>query len=214
MCKSLEGIGAKLVPVGEGEVTFLPPSKIELNVKENGFKLKAEGYSEDFLLQLVDKLKAQHNVDSQVVHKPVMEATKVLNESIKPVPPVEAPKPVYSTEGTSNSSLAEKFGDKAKEMYAKAGVTHEVSDNDYFHTGIKYDDFNRPKYRCAYECPKCGASGRHYIPMHISRVSCHQCNTPLVVDSATELGKGTTDEHRDSNGNFLFAEVIDYTVQA
>lgn len=195
---------------------------IDLEVKSEGkFTLKSQGYSEDFLLKIVDKLKGE-NINAELVKRPTInveinkevdsqDVAKTIATHFKTQ--VDKGEIVYSTEDESSSILAEKFGDKAKELYATAGVEHQECDTEFYHTGIKYDDHNRPKYRCGYSCPKCGETGRHYIPFHVTRVSCHKCNTPLVVEPATKKGMGTTDEHRDEHGNYTIAEVIDYTVQ-
>lgn len=202
--------------VGDSKVEFIT-RKIDLVVEEQGFNLKAEGYGEDFLLNIIATLR-EKNVEAKLVPKPITltpRAVPSANANTNTPQPIkavnEAPKPVYSVGEEASSVLAEKFGEKSKELYALSGVVQQPSETDFHHTGIKFDTYNRPKYRCSYECPKCGENGRHYIPMHITKVSCHKCQTPLVVEPATDLGKGTTEEHRDENGNYFFAEVIDYT---
>lgn len=77
---------------------------------------------------------------------------------------------------------------------------------DYYRTGIKYKGAgNKPNYRVGYDCPKCGMTGRHYIPPFVKEVPCHQCNAVLEVEPATLNGFGTTDKYRDTHGNFFVA---------
>lgn len=82
---------------------------------------------------------------------------------------------------------------------------------DFMKTGIKYKGINsdRPTYRCGYYCSKCTHSGRHYIPPAVKAISCHNCQTKLLVEPATNNGFGFGDKYRDKDGNFFYANVID-----
>ncbi|AEZ50467.1 hypothetical protein F400_gp020 [Bacillus phage BCD7] len=86
-------------------------------------------------------------------------------------------------------------------------VKESDKEQDFFRTGIKHKG-DKLVYRCGYNCPNCGNSGRHYIPEGHENVSCHNCQTPLEVEPATLKGNGTTDEYRDANGNFTIANTI------
>ena len=239
---------------------ILPQPRINLSMREDGFDIKAKGYSEDFLLKLVASLKNDSVDASIVVKKPTITSDNDLNpetvqkvadditsalkatvgsklmglpttntmnetqlklkaeilankevpESLKERMPESNTEMVYQ-DADNKSTLADKFGDKARQLYETAGVKPDGQEKpDYYHTGIKINEQGKPRYRLHYSCPKCGATGRHYIPSHVKYVSCHTCNTPLVAEPATELGFGEDAEHRDSFGNFFVAEVIDY----
>lgn len=90
------------------------------------------------------------------------------------------------------------------------GIKEEDREADYWRTGIKYKGpKNLPAYKLGYDCPKCGTSGRHYIPDFAKTVTCHKCLTSLLVESATHHGFGVGDKYRDAHGNFFVARVMD-----
>jgi hypothetical protein len=93
--------------------------------------------------------------------------------------------------------------------------TEEVVNNtekqefeDFHRTGIKYNVQGKPKYRLEYDCPHCTHSGRHYIPHFTKIVSCHECQSKLLVEPSTENGFGIGDKFRDERGNFFVAESL------
>lgn len=112
------------------------------------------------------------------------------------------------------ADLASKNGLSPKAYESKdAPITAEKSfgdvaeadkEKDYFRTGIKIKN-DKPNYRVGYDCPKCGNTGRHYVPQRTNTVTCHNCHSPLEVEPATMLGQGFTEQHRDANGNFFVA---------
>lgn len=115
-----------------------------------------------------------------------------------------------SAENPPFNLLGEKLSEVSSEAFSVAGVDNKKENvQDYYHTGVKYDR-EKPRYRCSYVCPKCGESGRHYIPTTVMTVSCHQCQAPLIVQPATEKGFGTDEEHRDEYGNFFVATELDF----
>ena len=191
-------------------------NNISLDVDQKGFTIKASGFSESFLLDLVSKLKGE-KIEANVVSVSPIKRPVGSITGLKGIPGItrlhDEPEvteiPVVPTNPPINSVSA-KFGDISKALYESAGVVPQENDTDFHHTGIKIKN-NKPHYRCGYSCPKCGESGRHYIPNTVKAVNCHQCQAPLVVEASTDKGFGETDEHRDEHGNFFFAEVIDYT---
>ena len=120
------------------------------------------------------------------------------------------------------STIGDQLIDLASGMYKAAGVNQEHGEDekpDYFRTGIKYDQYDRPKFRTYYECPKCSSTGRHYLPIGTKRVSCHQCLASLKVDHATknrmtqddikEISEENLNKFRDESGNFYIAKKLD-----
>ena len=121
------------------------------------------------------------------------------------------------SDARGTNSIASLLGKAEEETGASNEITvacdniakeKEDAQPDFYHTGIKYKDDGTPRYRLAYDCPKCGASGRHYIPSHITKVSCHQCQTGLVAVPATDKGFGTDESHRDEHGNYFRATTL------
>lgn len=230
MCKEEQ----KFIQGTEGEIKTNLISDIVINTPE--FSLSGKGMTESFMLNLVRTLRGDgvaEYIGGPILHphptvklddirlnvptptKDEKEDSELKSTSTKERPEYKVDIKdgiVHSVGEKITSSFGDKFADRAKELYAKAGVEHKQQDTDFYHTGIKFTQYGKPKYRCGYECPKCGAPGRHYIPFHITRVTCHQCQTTLKVEPATENGLGSSDKFRDNHGNYMFASIIDMSV--
>lgn len=177
--------------------------KNEIKVQTEEFVVQGCNFSEDFILNIIRELRS--NTFNSEGDKKLPAAPKVLNNvSVNPGDNF------YSED--FKQTIGEKYSKASKEMYAAAGVEHKTSDTDYYHTGIKYTESGKPKYRLGYSCPKCGETGRHYIPLEVETVSCHKCQSALIVEPATSNGMGRTDKYRDHRGNYLIAEILDMGV--
>lgn len=95
-----------------------------------------------------------------------------------------------------------------KKIFEVPATEEKDRENDFYRTGIKLNANNKKKYRLGYICPKCGNSGRHYIPSFVKSVSCHECQTLLEVEPATKNGFGEGDQYRDSHGNYFVAMTL------
>jgi hypothetical protein len=83
---------------------------------------------------------------------------------------------------------------------------------DFWKTGKKYNDKGDPKYKTAYDCPKCYENGRHYVYKTTTKVACHNCSATLAVERANDVPVDSRfemgEEHRDEQGNFFIAKEL------
>lgn len=74
---------------------------------------------------------------------------------------------------------------------------------EFYRTGIKVRG-GKEFYKCHYKCPNCATTGKHYIPINIKTVSCHNCSFDMTVRPATPEGF----PNRDEFGNFFTAYTL------
>lgn len=89
----------------------------------------------------------------------------------------EPPRPIYKPQYVHNDTTTDAEDMKQAVDYIPPNAPEWV------HTGIKMKH-GVPHYRCRYKCTKCTAQSNHYIPMGVSQVDCHKCQTSLVVTKA------------------------------
>ncbi|WP_053435670.1 hypothetical protein [Sporosarcina globispora] len=86
---------------------------------------------------------------------------------------------------------------------------YDPKNTHYFETGIKYDSFNKPLYKCRYSCPCCHDESNHYIKTGTQHVRCWKCQRMLKVNPATVHGEPDKSKnpemYRDQFGNFYIA---------
>jgi hypothetical protein len=140
--------------------------------------------------EAAEKLKAEEMNDLAIQNKDVSVITSALDK----------PK----------TSILDRIGqEKLQELYNQTPpeLVEAEGEPDFYHTGIKYTN-DKPRYRTFYECPRCGQSGRHYIPKNITQVACHNCQSQLEVVPATDKGFGHGEKFRDDYGNFFVAKTL------
>lgn len=125
--------------------------------------------------------------------------------------------PIVGEENRGTTPIAEILGDKLQGFYdqnppEKVEAKPEDKEPDFYHTGVKYKSYrgddNVPHFRAHYNCPRCGQSGRHYIPEKVDVISCHNCQSKLNVEPATKKGFKFAESHRDESGNFFVANTL------
>jgi hypothetical protein len=114
--------------------------------------------------------------------------------------------PRVGEENRGSNTIGELLGDTLQ----KISPTKVESDAepDFYHTGIKYKN-GKPSYRTYYSCPRCNHSGRHYIPPNVTAVSCHECQSKLIVEPSTKHGFGNAEKNRDASGNYFVAHTLE-----
>lgn len=70
---------------------------------------------------------------------------------------------------------------------------------EYWVTGIKYNEYGIPHYKCHYFC-KCGKEGNHYILPEVKEIICHECAAEIEVIKASD------EKERDGWGNYFVAD--------
>lgn len=81
-------------------------------------------------------------------------------------------------------------------------------------TGIITGEDGESRYKTRYICPVCGDKGKRYVKMGQTEAACHKCQAVLKVKPATTNGFGTTEEHRDEYGNYMFANELAEPVES
>lgn len=100
----------------------------------------------------------------------------------------------------SNRTLSTTIGDALKSALS----VESEEQPEYYRTGIKVDEDGTKRYKCRYSCD-CGRKGNHYIPLGVTSVHCHDCNTEIEVEPATfEIDENNV-PGRDHHGNFFVA---------
>jgi hypothetical protein len=132
-----------------------------------------------------------------------------IKESVKNIQPIQ------ENINRTTTPIGEIIGDKLQLVYTEHPPTKiEEKDKegkpDFYHTGIKYKGNKQiPHYRTYYNCPRCNKDGRHYIPSTgVKFVVCHNCQSKLEVEPATDYGFGLSEKHRDGWGNYFVANKL------
>jgi hypothetical protein len=152
--------------------------------------------------------KFKNGEEDKVIEESVNEEIKDKNDENKSLN-------LQSNTSRTSTSIGEIVGDKLQLLYSKhppTKIDEEDKDGkpDFYHTGIKYKGKNQiPHYRTYYNCPRCNKDGRHYIPSSgVEFVVCHNCQSKLQVEPATDYGFGLSEKYRDGWGNYFVANKL------
>jgi DNA-directed RNA polymerase subunit RPC12/RpoP len=178
---------------------------IRLRSGEKESELSLKQVSEEYQLALMYGVFKffDLNVDFKEIREVYHRSGKAYKDFFDKVDNIEKSSQVDSSTKVDSKEYAEALRKQNKT------TPPEQSSTEHYVTGVKYDNLNRPLYRCRYKCSDCSTERNHYIKPGTRTIRCYGCQKVLVVKPATSFGepeKGKDpNSYRDSNGNFYIA---------